>query len=188
MRFYIKLTVWYVLYKHTWIILNEYKILKFIQKYKMLNQCILLIPTVHLVDTIRLALTYYDIWYKLLWTLIRNKKILWNSSEYHYRGNFQTDKRSFTLLFLECSSGVSVALDEQREGWDPLLLPPRPPLPIPSFPPEVVFETPVPPPPLLDPEFPFPRLPPAETLAEVSILLVLAHRGKQSAPEVEKSF
>lgn len=86
------------------------------------------------------------------------------------------------MLFLECSSGVSVTLDEQREGWDPLLLPPRPPLPGPSFPPRAEFETPVPLPTLLDPEPPFPRLPTAEPLAGVSILLILAQRGKQSAP------
>ena len=67
------------------------------------------------------------------------------------------------------------------------MLPPRPPLLTPSLP-EVVLETPVPPPVLLDPEPAFPLLPPVEVLVEVSMLLVLAHRGKQSAPVIQKMF
>lgn len=65
------------------------------------------------------------------------------------------------------------------------MLPPRPPLLTPSLP-EVVLETPVPPPVLPDPEPAFPLLPPVEVLVEVSMLLVLAHRGKQSAPAKRK--
>lgn len=96
------------------------------------------------------------------------------------------DTVTFTLLLLECSSGVKVTLDEHLEGCGPLLLPEAPlPPPAPSFAAEGGTEDPEAPD---DPEepvvAPLDRLPPVDALLTdaASMLAVLAHRGRHSAP------
>lgn len=96
------------------------------------------------------------------------------------------DTVTFTLLLLECSSGVRVTLDEHLEGCGPLLLPEPPlPPPAPSLAAEGGPEEPEPPDAPPEPVVaPLPRLPPVDALLTdaASMLAVLAHRGRHSAP------
>lgn len=90
------------------------------------------------------------------------------------------------MLLLECSSGVRVTLEEHLEGCGPLLLPEAPlPPPAPSLAAEGGTEEPEAPDAPEEPVVaPLDRLPPVDALLTdaASMLAVLAHRGRHSAP------